>query len=141
MGTVGYEGHLTHGHRRVNRAWSGRGLSVLVVGAVAAFVVRPRRVAVEGSSMEPTLTNGDRLVVVRRLVPRVGDIVAVGDPRRPGRLLVKRVVSIDGTAIVIEGDNARSSTDSRAFGPVDRRAVVGRAVYRYAPPGRAGPLS
>jgi nickel-type superoxide dismutase maturation protease len=114
---------------------------VLVVGTAAAFLVCPRRVVVEGSSMEPKLTSGDRLVVVRRYAPRVGDIVAVRDPRRPGRLLVKRVVSVHGTAVVIKGDNARSSTDSRAFGPVDRRAVVGRAVYRYAPPGRAGPLS
>lgn len=91
--------------------------------------------------MEPTLTGGDRLVVVRRITPRVGDIVAVRDPRCRPRLLVKRVVSVRGTEVVVGGDNPRSSTDSRAFGPVERRAVVGRAVYRYAPPGRAGPLT
>jgi len=37
------------------------------------------------------------------------------------------------------GDAADSSTDSRAFGPLPRASIVGRAVYRYAPPERSGP--
>jgi len=113
---------------------------MFAAAAVAASWVRPRRVAVEGSSMEPVLTGGDRLFVMRGRSPRVGDIVAVRDPRDARRLLVKRVVSVRGAEVVLEGDNARASTDSRDFGPVDRRAVVGRAVYRYAPAGRTGPL-
>ncbi len=116
------------------------GISVLVAAGAVACLVRPRRVAVVGPSMEPTLTSGDRLLVVRRGAPRVGDIVAVRDRGGAGRLLVKRVVSVVGDEIGIEGDNAPWSTDSRDFGPVDRRAVVGRAVYRYGPPGRSGPL-
>jgi len=90
--------------------------------------------------MEPGLTSGDRLLVLRRRRPRVGDVVALADPRGEGRLIVKRVVSVMDHRVVVEGDNTRSSTDSRVFGPVDRRAVVGRAVYRYFPPGRAGRL-
>jgi nickel-type superoxide dismutase maturation protease len=90
--------------------------------------------------MEPTLTSGDRLLVVRRSVPRIGDIVAVRDPGGAGRLLVKRVVSVVGGEIGVEGDNPRGSTDSRHFGPVGRQAVVGRAVYRYGPPRRSGAL-
>jgi phage repressor protein C with HTH and peptisase S24 domain len=91
--------------------------------------------------MEPTLVGGDRLVVVKGCGgPRTGDIVAVTDPRGGGRLLVKRVVSVEGDEVVVEGDNPRSSTDSRAFGPLRRRAVVGRAVYRYFPADRAGRL-
>jgi nickel-type superoxide dismutase maturation protease len=112
---------------------------VLVAVAVAS-VVRPRRVVVDGPSMEPTLTSGDRLLVVRRPGPAVGDIVAVRDPSGSGRLLVKRVVSVVDDQVAVEGDNSRWSTDSRAFGPVARRAVVGRVIYRYAPPGRSGPL-
>ncbi len=90
--------------------------------------------------MEPVLMSGDRLLVLRRRRPRVGDIVAVADPRPGGRLLVKRVVALQGDEVLVEGDNRSSSTDSRHFGPVDRRAVLGRAVYRYGPPGRSGRL-
>jgi len=36
------------------------------------------------------------------------------------------------------GDNRAWSTDSRSFGPVPRRAIVGRAWRRYAPAGRQG---
>jgi type IV secretory pathway protease TraF len=50
------------------------------------------------------------------------------------------VVALQGDEVLVEGDNRSSSTDSRHFGPVDRRAVLGRAVYRYGPPGRSGRL-
>ncbi|HXX90516.1 MAG TPA: nickel-type superoxide dismutase maturation protease [Acidimicrobiales bacterium] len=105
------------------------GLAAALVAAVA--VLRPRRVVVAGRSMEPDLRDGDRLVVVRarRLAP--GDVVAVRDPRDPRRLLVKRVTSMVGDDVMVHGDNPAASTDSRAFGPVSRRAVVGRVVRRY----------
>jgi nickel-type superoxide dismutase maturation protease len=119
----------------------GAAVIVAVAGAVVTTMARPRRVAVEGASMEPTLTSGDRLLVLRRRRPRVGDIVAVDDPRGGRRLLVKRVVSVAGDEVMVEGDNPPSSTDSRVFGPVDRREIAGRVVYRYFPPERAGPLS
>jgi nickel-type superoxide dismutase maturation protease len=101
-----------------------------------------RRVIVEGSSMEPTLAPGDRLLVVPLMRPRAGDIVAVTDPRDTKRLLVKRVVTVDHLekAISIEGDNVAASTDSRLFGPVPWTEVLGRVVYRYAPSGRSGPI-
>ena len=95
-----------------------------------------RLVLVDGPSMRPTLAPGDRLVVVR-LPLRVGDVVAL---QHDGRTIVKRVASIDGDAITVLGDNLGASTDSRTFGPVPRRAVLGRAVYRYAPTARAGRL-
>jgi mitochondrial inner membrane protease subunit 1 len=108
--------------------------------AAAAFVagaggslalVRPRRVVVEGASMEPTLSAGDRLLMVRRRRLSPGDIVALRDPRDRRRLLVKRVTSVVGDDVMVHGDNPTASTDSRAFGPVPRRAVVGRMVRRY----------
>lgn len=92
--------------------------------------------------MQPALAPGDRLLVVPAFSPRPGHIVAVLDPGDQDRLLVKRVASVDrrqGT-ISVEGDNRDASTDSRSFGPLPRTAVVGRAVYRYSPAGRAGSL-
>lgn len=99
------------------------------------------RVAVEGDSMQPALAPGDRLLVLPWAVLRPGDVVAVHDPRG-GRLLVKRVTAVDRRRrlVTIEGDNREASTDSRVFGPVPNAAIAGKAVYRYAPRGRAGPV-
>ena len=76
--------------------------------------------------------------------PAPGDVVAVPRPRGVrGRLLVKRVAGVDrprGT-VEVRGDAPDASTDSRTFGPVPLASVVGRAVYRYGPPGRSGPLA
>lgn len=105
-----------------------------------------RRVEVAGGSMAPTFLPGDRLLVLASLLrrpswPAVGDIVAVADPRDPGRILVKRVAAVDRptTTVEVRGDDPGASTDSRDFGPVPLASVVGRAVYRYAPAGRTGP--
>jgi nickel-type superoxide dismutase maturation protease len=95
----------------------------------------PRRIAVEGDSMAPTLLPGDRLLVwpVRRVRP--GQVVAV---RHDGRLLVKRVAAVGNLGVEVRGDNPTRSTDSRTFGALPRRAVVGQVLYRYAPSDRSG---
>ena len=41
---------------------------------------------------------------------------------------------------ILLGDNRGDSLDSRAFGPVQRSAIIGRAWYRYAPAARSGLL-
>jgi nickel-type superoxide dismutase maturation protease len=97
-----------------------------------------RRVAVVGTSMAPALAEGDRLLVLGWLRWRPGDVVALSDPVRPGLVLVKRVVSAQAGRIEVAGDNAAASRDSRDFGPVAPGAILGRAVYRYHPPERAG---
>lgn len=90
--------------------------------------------------MGATLVPGDRLIVVRR-APRPGDVVAVRDPRRPDRLLVKRVCVVGPTGLDVRGDDPDRSTDSRAFGPVPLESVVGVVVHRYAPSDRAGTVT
>ena len=112
------------------------------VGAVAAGVAlgRLRRVEVTGDSMLPALAPGDRLLVARLGRPRPGDLVAVRDPRDPGRTVVKRVAGVSSDGYVVLGDNRARSTDSRHFGPVARAAVRGRALYRYFPEERRGRL-
>jgi signal peptidase I len=54
--------------------------------------------------------------------------------------MVKRVALVDGDTVTLLGDNPDRSTDSRAFGPVNRERVRGRAVYRYWPVDRRGRL-
>ena len=99
------------------------------------------RVAVAGHSMEPTFRDGDWLLVRQlRRPPRSGEVVVAADPRDTDRLLVKRVRSVAGDEVVIQGDHAdpAESTDSRQFGPIPNSAVVGRPVLRYAPLRRIG---
>jgi nickel-type superoxide dismutase maturation protease len=95
--------------------------------------------------MVPTLLPGDRVLVWRGLGPlrppiRVGDLVAVVDPRRADRLMVKRVVERAGPDVFVRGDNDAASTDSRHFGPVSAGAIRGRVIYRYLPEERRGRL-
>jgi signal peptidase I len=91
--------------------------------------------------MEPTFHDGDWLLV-RKLgrPPREGEVVVATDPREPERLLVKRVRSVAGDRVTVEGDHVdpAESTDSRQFGPISGSAVVGRPVLRYAPLHRFG---
>jgi len=90
--------------------------------------------------MLPALAPGDRLLVVRSPVLEPGDVVALVDPEAPGRILVKRVARLHALEVEVRGDNEQVSRDSRQFGPVSRRDVLGRAVYRYHPPAAAGRL-
>jgi nickel-type superoxide dismutase maturation protease len=95
---------------------------------------------VHGESMRPSLEPGDRLVVVRTRRPRPGQVVALDDPRQPGRVVVKRVAAAGDAGVTVVGDNPAASTDSRHYGPVPATVVRGRAVWRYWPESRRGRL-
>src|SRR5215203_1921658 len=85
---------------------------VLVVSAIRQLARSwAARVAVKGHSMEPTLADGDWLLVdpvaYSARFPRPGELVVVTDPRDDRRLLVKRVTSAteDGV-IALVGDHS-----------------------------------
>ena len=91
------------------------------------------RIRIVGPSMEPTLVNGDWWLVRRGASVGPGDVVLLVHPRRPDALVVKRVDhAVDGGWWVL-GDNPDSSEDSRNFGAVPARNVVGRLWFRYHP--------
>jgi phage repressor protein C with HTH and peptisase S24 domain len=82
------------------------------------------RVTVEGPSMLPSYIPGERITAVRRWRPvREGDVVILRDPLDANQWLLKRCVARVGRRLDLRGDNAAVSTDSRAFGLVDVRAV------------------
>jgi signal peptidase I len=89
--------------------------------------------------MEPALREGDWIVIARlSRPPRVGEIVLIRDPRDGEFLMLKRVASVAERACMVLGDRPEESTDSRTFGPVQLRDVLGRAVFRYGPITRMG---
>lgn len=70
---------------------------------VALFIFFARVVAVDGSSMFPTLTNGDRLVVQSLgYKPAAGDIVVIDSYINYGKPLVKRVIAVGGDTVDID---------------------------------------
>jgi nickel-type superoxide dismutase maturation protease len=138
----------TNGPARARRVALGAAGVIAVLAAVRFAPLRLGRFAVAGRSMEPTLVEGDRLLVLRGSVPllrlRAGAVVVARSPAMPGVEVVKRVAATvtrrGGTAYVLLGDNRGASTDSRDFGPVAARAIVGRVLYRYWPEERRGPV-
>ena len=121
----------------------------MVSGALAYCVLRwrPFRVEVSGGSMAPTLEPGDQALAVRAGRVRLGDVVVLEHPRRPGFELVKRVTRVPGdlapdgrflgdAELWVEGDAPDGSSDSRSFGAVDRASVVARVRLVYWPPAR-----
>ncbi len=85
----------------------GEMLQTLVVATLIFFAVNliTARIRVEGSSMEPTLHDGE-LVVVSRLAyrwaePERGDIVVFHFPLEPDRRFIKRIIGLPGETVVI----------------------------------------
>jgi nickel-type superoxide dismutase maturation protease len=126
------------------RGWAKHRERYLVLclagGATAAALCTRlfRRVHVSGESMRPAFEPGDRLLIgpPARIGP--GSVVAIGDPRCPDHLMVKRVRTLDHTWVDVRGDNEAASTDSRQLGLIPRSHLAGRVLYRYSPAGRTG---
>ena len=157
--------------------------AVILSGTLLVFF---RASLVRGSSMEPTLHDGD-CILVRTAgydAPQQGDIVAIKAKDREGKHLVKRVIALEGDTVHIDfetgsvfvngqrleepyaaeptyltgemifpvtvppgycfvlGDNRNHSQDSRsaALGFVSLEDLEGKAVFRFAPFSRFGPI-
>jgi hypothetical protein len=102
--------------------------------AIAALCWRWRRFEIADDSMLPTLSHGDWTLGIRSGDLRVGDLVVVAMPDRPGFLIVKRVAAADTTdgSFWLEADNS-DGVDSRQFGWVPAQSVRARLVTRYHP--------
>jgi signal peptidase I len=156
-------------------------VAVLFCFFLIAFVAQAFRV--QGTSMEPLLHDGER-IVVNKFVYRFhrierGDVVVFWYPRDPSVSFIKRVVALPGDQVEIRagqlfvngqpvpetylpaafrdtdtfpptevrkgyyfvlGDHRRSSNDSRTWGEVPEKYIYGRAVFRFWPFDRLGPI-
>jgi nickel-type superoxide dismutase maturation protease len=102
--------------------WADRVL--VMMGLRRAFRVR-------GDSMRPTLGDGDVVLVKNASSGTIGDIVLAAHPFKTSVTMLKRVVSIDGDGRVdLRGDNPEESSDSRSFGKIAARDVIGKVACR-----------
>ncbi len=154
-----------------------------------------RQVQIDGSSMEDTLTDGERVIVSDLFyTPKYGDIVIISSEVYDNKPIIKRVIATenqwvdirDGSVFVgdtvdtmvkvgnefansdfteetigeglygtqkyplqvpkncifVLGDNRHVSLDSRttAVGVVDKRQILGKAIYRVYPLQKFGDL-
>lgn len=127
----------------------------LALVLVIAFAVNQLGVAfsvVNGTSMEPTLQDGDRLLINKFYfvvsAPHRKDVVTFEDPQQEGRYLVKRVVGVPGdtveirdSALYVNGEEVTeqyidTNIEDGNYGPVKVKPgtvfVMGDNRHKYA---------
>ena len=90
-------------------------LMVALIVCVLLFVFFIRVIDVNGTSMLPTLQNGDKMLVSDLFYnPKVGDIVVFkSDTYDPTKALVKRIIATEGQEISIDFENGVVYVDGR----------------------------
>jgi phage repressor protein C with HTH and peptisase S24 domain len=86
--------------------------------------------------MEPTLCDGDWLLVDPDERPALGDLALARDG---DRVVLKRVLDIDDARYTLGSDNPDHA--GQRIGPVEPELVIGRPWFRYWPSRSAGRLS
>ena len=110
-------------------------LAVFVAVCIVAVFAWFPKVIVVGDSMFPTLKDGNRLRA-RRVLPFTklseGSIYIFHPPvengEREGKIVIKRLIYLEGKSCYFLGDNSEVSYDSRAYGMVDRKRVIGKII-------------
>ncbi len=130
-------------------------IALLVFLFLVFFFFNFQQVVVVGASMEPTFEDGQRILVCKALwlvgPVKKGDVVVIRFGA-PGEYLVKRVAWVEGEGVDVSipppdqwdffrqgrpyvvpsgqvyvlGDNLAASEDSRSFGPVPLKDVIGK---------------
>jgi nickel-type superoxide dismutase maturation protease len=89
-----------------------------------------QRYRVEGDSMLPTIKDGDEVLVKTVSNLEIGDVVVAIHPYRKTPI-IKRITGISTSGkLFLSGDNPDESTDSRTFGEIDKKDVLGVVVCR-----------
>lgn len=118
------------------------GLTAGAVLACAAFVLsgQVHLVRTQGQSMQPSISEGDLVVVVKRAQYQKGMVVAYESPEL-GRVVLHRVQAIDEQGVVTKGDNnpwidPETPTSSALLGEMRVHLPgPGRVRERFGEPG------
>ena len=106
----------------------------------AAFIGGFREIfRVAGDSMFPTLQEGDWVLVNPRAEYEVGDIAVARHPFKQSVTIIKRIAEIlPGERYILLSDNLEESSDSRSFGAIPAKDLLGKAEALIKEKGRRG---
>ena len=86
---------------------------------------------IEGDSMFPALKDGDFVLINPYADLRIGDIALARHPFKQSVKIIKRIREISPERkYFLVGDNLSESTDSRSFGVIPAKDILGKAVCR-----------
>ena len=92
-----------------------RDIIVVLLVFMLVYILCFRMVIVVGDSMNDTLVNGDRLILISNVLyrnPKAGDIVVASkDSFRDGECIVKRVIATEGQEVDIDFTNGNVYVD------------------------------
>ena len=126
----------------------------IIVIPVRFLVAQP--FLVSGASMEPTYHDGDYLIIdeisYRVSDPKKDDVIIFRYPKNPKIFFIKRIIALPNEEIILDGkdirlkddeyfvmgDNRGASSDSRIWGPVPKKLIVGRSIVRLWPFNKIG---
>ena len=96
-----------------------------------------KRFRVTGLSMTPLLQPGEEILVdlnaYQKAFPQVGEIVVAVHPYDSNLHIIKRVIFVtENGSCFLQGDNLTHSSDSRSFGLVAIKEILGRVTSRFA---------
>jgi nickel-type superoxide dismutase maturation protease len=89
---------------------------------------------IEGDSMSPTLEEGDLVLINPHAELKVGDIVVARHPFKESVKIIKRIAQIlPGERYILLSDNLHESSDSRSFGAIAAKDILGKAEAKIKP--------
>ena len=97
-------------------------LMMALIICVILFIFFIRVIDVNGSSMNPTLQNGDKMLISDVLYkPQAGDVIVFKtDSYDPNKALVKRVIAVEGQEINIDFEHGIVYVDGT---PIEERYI------------------
>ena len=84
------------------REWGSLILIILLILLVRIFVFEP--VTVQGHSMDPTLADGQKLIVSKVYQPERFDIITTVEPNDQSKVAVMRLIGLPGDTIEYKND-------------------------------------
>lgn len=85
-----------------------------LISIIFTFFIKD--VNIDGDSMKNTLLDGDKVVLTNFLYsPQVGDIVAIDAEEQIKKIIIKRVIAVEGQTIKIDYDNNKVIVDGVAI--------------------------